>query len=342
MSKPVSKTLIGVFVMGAMALAVTAVLVFGSGRFFKQTKKFVMVFPGSVKGLNVGAPVIFRGVAIGQVTDIQLRVDPKTLSGEVPVYVEIDPDKFSVPQDQRPLLEITRTKYAYINPLIDKGLKAQLQLQSFVTGQSMVYLDFFPDKPVRLTGIEKRYPEIPTVPGDMEELSKTLKDLKLGELLKNITHVVDSLDKIANSPELKGSIASLHDTLKDTDRLVKNVDSQVKPVMADLKETLGASRTALAQAERTLAQVEKALSSKDGVPAEVNKALQTASEALRQAESTLKAVQAVAEDNANTGHELNRTLKDVSAAARSVNTLADYLERHPESMLQGKPGSKGE
>ncbi len=93
MSKKVSKSLIGAFVLGAIALAVAGVVIFGSGKFFKKTYKFVMFFEGSVKGLNVGAPVIFRGVKIGQVTDIRLRFDLKDLTVMIPVYIEIDPLK---------------------------------------------------------------------------------------------------------------------------------------------------------------------------------------------------------------------------------------------------------
>jgi paraquat-inducible protein B len=67
MSKPANKTLIGAFVVGAVALAVAAIVLFGSGRFFKDMDQWVAIFPGSVKGLNVGSPVVFRGVQVGQV-----------------------------------------------------------------------------------------------------------------------------------------------------------------------------------------------------------------------------------------------------------------------------------
>jgi len=332
MSKPVNRTLIGVFVVGAVALAVAAVLIFGSGKFFAHEKEFVMFFEGSVKGLNVGAPVIFRGVKVGEVDDIKLRINPKDLSAYIPVYIDIDPRKFTVPEEFKPLMKETEKRYTYIQPLIEKGLKAQLQLQSFVTGQLMINLDFYPDKPIKLVGLEKRYPEIPTVPTTMEELTKTLQDLKLEDLYKKIMLTVDGIEKLVNSPALLESIRSVDHAAKDVGKLTRDLDSQVGPLMADLKSTSEA-------ANRTMLQVEKVFSSKDGIPAQIGETLKTADDALKQAEKTLATAQGVAADN---GYELNRALRELSASARSVRSLADYLERHPEALLKGKSTSEGE
>jgi len=332
MSKPVNKTLIGVFVLGAVALAVTAILIFGSGKFFAPVKKFVMFFEGSVKGLNVGAPVILRGVKIGEVTGIQLRFDPKHLTTVIPVYVEIDPRTFTVPEEFKPLAKDVEKKYVFIQPLIEKGLKAQLQMQSFVTGQLMINLDFYPDKPIKLVGFEKKYPEIPTVPTPMEELTKTLQDLKPEELYKKVMLTVEGIERIVNSPELISAIRSVNQTMKSADSLVKNIDAQAGPLLSNLQKSSEAARNALTE-------VERALSPEEGIPAQLAETLQTANSALRQAEKTLETAQNVAGDN---GYELNRTLKELSSSARSIRFLADYLERHPESLLRGKTSSKGE
>ena len=332
MSKPVNKTLIGVFVLGAVTLGVVAVLIFGSGKYFAPVKKFVMFFEGSVKGLNVGAPVIFRGVKIGDVTGIQLHVNPKHLTTVIPVYVEIDPRTFTVPEELKPLAKDVEKKYAFIQPLIEKGLKAQLQMQSFVTGQLMINLDFYPDKPIKLVGFEKKYPEIPTVPTSMEELTKTLQNLKLDELYKKVMLTIEGIEKIVNSPELVATVTSINQTAKDIGQLVRNIDAQVGPLVTNLKTTSEA-------ANRTMLQVEKALSTENGIPAQLAETLQTANTALRQAEKTIATAQSI---TADTGYELNRALKELSASARSIRILADYLERHPEALLKGKTSSEGE
>src|SRR5512135_58843 len=125
MSKKASKTLIGAFVLGAVVLIVAGVVVFGGGKFFKKTIKYVMYFDGSVKGLQVGAPVTFRGVKIGQVTNIVLRFNPEKMSVLIPVYVEIDPEIFQTQFKVKP------KPYQYYRTLLDKGLKARLEMQSF-------------------------------------------------------------------------------------------------------------------------------------------------------------------------------------------------------------------
>ena len=94
MSKQANKTLIGIFVVGAVALVVAGVAIFGTGKFFSERHRLVMYFDGSVSGLNVGAPVVFRGVKIGTVTDIVLRADPADMSIQIPVFIEIEPNRF--------------------------------------------------------------------------------------------------------------------------------------------------------------------------------------------------------------------------------------------------------
>lgn len=148
MSKPASKTLIGVFVIGAIALAVLAVVVFGSGRFFSEKMPLVMYFEGSVAGLNIGSPVMFRGVKVGIVKDIVLRFDAKDVSFLIPVYVELDPKKFLVIGKFTDEEELDRT-------LINKGLRATLELQSMVTGQLMVNLDFHPGNQQKSSDLTK-------------------------------------------------------------------------------------------------------------------------------------------------------------------------------------------
>lgn len=332
MSKKASKSLIGAFVLGAITLAVAGVVIFGSGKFFKKTYKFVLFFEGSVKGLNVGAPVIFRGVKVGQVTNINLRFNLKDLSIIIPVYIEIDPEKAMVAGGG---LE----KGAYLKAMIEKGLRAQLQMQSFVTGQLVVNLDFYPDKPIRLVGTEKRYPEIPTISTPLEELTKTLQDLKLDETVKKLESAIGGIDRVVNSPELKQSIVSLNQVLRSIDTLAKDIDSRIVPVASSIKETSEAARGAFIQAEKTLAL-------KEGVPGEIAQGirdtLKAANVTLEEAQKAVAGVRRVADQNANLGYDLSRTLEEISALSRSLRSLTDYLERHPEALIKGKKPSKGD
>jgi paraquat-inducible protein B len=332
MSKQASKTLIGAFVLGASALVVAAVIIFGSGKFFKKTFRYVLFFEGSVKGLSVGAPVIFHGVNVGRVTDIRLLFNGKDLTILIPVYIEVDPDKARVVNGD---LE----KEAYFEVFIDKGLKAQLQMQSFVTGQFLINLDLYPDKPIRLVGIEKRYPEIPTISSTMEELTKTLQELPIKELIEKINHAVDSIDQIAGSPELKESIRSLNQTLKSFDRLANNVDSRVGPLSSQVSGAADAALSAFVQAEKTLKMEE---GTPGEIAANIKETLAAARVTLEETQKAVEGFKQIGAQNANLGYEISKTLSEISALTRSLRSLADYLDRHPESLLKGKPATKGE
>ncbi len=136
MSKPANKTVIGIFVVVALVLVVGAVLILGSGKFFKNYPKFVMYFQGSVKGLAVGAPVNFRGVKIGTVTNIKMLLNPKDLSMIIPVYIEIEPDTIQTMEGSPSLETIVKEsgKAQLMPDMIKRGLRAQLEMQSIVTG----------------------------------------------------------------------------------------------------------------------------------------------------------------------------------------------------------------
>jgi paraquat-inducible protein B len=332
MSKQASRSLIGAFVLGALILAVAGVVIFGSGTFFRKVERGVMFFEGSVAGLQIGSPLVFRGVQIGQVTNIVLEVNLRDLKAFIPVYTEIYPQK---------IVPIGGESYDrnYLQALINKGLRAQLQLQSFVTGQLMISLDFHPNTPVRLIGLETRYPETPTIPSDLERLRTKFEELPLKEIADRLNETLAGINTLVNSRDLQASIGSLNHLLKHTDALVKNLTIQIEPLASDIRETTDAARAAFVQAEKTLRFDE-------GAPGQIASSLK---ETLSAAQATLKETNRAVENisgitaqNANLGYEIHRTLEQIAELVRSVRVLADYLERHPEALLRGKRPAEGE
>ncbi len=332
MSKKASKTLIGTFVLGALVLIVAGVVIFGGGKFFKKTVKFVMFFNGSVKGLQVGAPVTFRGVKIGEVTDIVLHASFKDLTVLIPVYIEIDPQTFRT--DIK-----ARKKYQYTQAMIDRGLKGRLEMQSFVTGQLMIGLDFYPDKPIHLVGLDKKYPEIPTIPTTMEELTKTLQELPIKQITQKLDSVLEGMNEIVHSPDLRGSIASMNVMLKDIDMLTKNIDTRLEPLAASMTSTSDAARSALVQAEKTLKMEE----GRPGeIASEIRDALKASRVTLEEARQAMQSIKLIAAQNVNVGYDINRSLEQMTALSRSLRSLTDYLDRHPEALIRGKYHSEGD
>jgi paraquat-inducible protein B len=328
MSKKASKTLIGGFVLGAVALLIAGVFVFGSGKFFRNTFRYVMFFQGSIKGLNVGAPVMFQGVKIGSVTEISLVYNPADDSIYIPVIIDTEPEKISGVTANRDPGDIEHA--------IDRGLKAQLQIQSIVTGQLLVALDFFPDKSVRRIGLVREYPEIPTVPTTLQELSKTIQDFPVRELFEKLNLAVDGIQRLVNSSEARESVTALNQTMKDLQQLLDSLNTNVDPLMASLTKTSDTARETLIQAEKTLNFRDGPAA---GVIANMNETLAAARSTLAQSEKTLSSIQGMMSQDSPLIAELENTLRDLSDAARSVRALADYLERHPESLLRGKGAS---
>jgi len=302
MSKQANRPLVGAFVLGALVLVVAGVVFFGSGKFFRKVYRDVMFFEGSVKGLQIGAPVMFRGVQIGHVTNVVMEVNLKDLTASIPVYVEIYPQKMVMIGGAKKLGE------QELPVLIEKGLRAQLQLQSFVTGQLLIDLDFYPDTPIRLVGFEKEYPEIPTIPSDVEQLRKKFEELPLKEIADRLIETLAGVNRLVNSRDLRESIGSLNQSLKDADALVKNLNTEIGPQIAsNIKETLSAAQ-----------------------------------DTLRETSNAVKNINGIAAKNANLGYEIDRTLEQIAELSRSIRVLADYLERHPEALLRGKSPAKGD
>ena len=312
MSKQVNKTLIGAFVVGAIALLVVALVIFGSGAFFKIRPKFVMFFDTSVKGLNVGSPVNFKGVPIGAVTDVQLQLNVKDLNVKIPVFVELYPERITVLGGERDIKNVPR--------LIEKGMRAQLKTQSLITGQLMIELDFYKNKPPVYVG-DGKIPEIPTVPSSLEEISRTLANIPFEQIADKLTKSIEGIERIVNSPELGSTLKSLDATIKDIQSLVRNVDDKIGP----LTKEYGALAT---NANEELDKFGNAMT----------KMLDAAEKASAQADRLMVKTADVTSANSPVVYELTRSLQDLSSAARSLRTMSDTISQHPESLLYGKGG----
>ena len=340
MSKQANKTVIGAFVVGAVALAVTGVLLFGSGRFFSEMATCVLYFQGSVKGLNVGSPVNFRGVKIGSVTNLTVRFDPQERSFRIPVLIEIDMDRISGVGYKSHLSKVFAAveRKKILQEMVDHGLRAQLQLESLVTGLLGVGLDFYPGTPAKLVDMAPEYPEIPTIPSNIEELERTLdkaistiEKLPLDTLAKNLVETAQGINQAVNSPQMRGSISSLNETLKDVRTLVQNVDSQIGPLASSI--------------EATVKDVQKMVQNFNGqitpLTSSAAESLNAVRAALEQTQKTLSAVENMTAENSTLRYELADTLEQIADAARSIRVLADYFEQHPEALLRGKGESGG-
>lgn len=326
MAKKANPAAIGGFVVGAAALLVVGVLVFGSGKLWKATRPWVSYFPGSVKGLQVGAPVTFRGVKIGQVTSIKavLNVRDEPLTILTPVYWEYDTDMVeTVGISRAELNKMAAAGRPVDQLLIKRGLRAQLQLQSFVTGQKFIQIDFHPDTPIRLVGVDTDVPEYPTIPSSLAHLTKSLEELPLREIGDAALNLLHHADQLVNSPEVKAVLRSANETLKTYDKVGRNIDSEIIPQTSKLVKNIDT---------QIIPQTSKLVRDLD------SQVTPAARDALKEAEATLATYRDLMAEGSPVRYELVVLLSEAAAAARSIRVLTDYLERHPEALLAGKGG----
>jgi paraquat-inducible protein B len=316
MSKRPSAALIGAFVLGATVLGVLAVVLLGSGRLFRETVPFVLSFTGSVNGLNVGAPVKFKGVEIGSVTDIRLTLGEGTAAPvtRIPVLVEIDQAKVES-QGARPDL----WDPSVVKTLIDAGLRGQLNAQSLVTGLLFIELDFHPGTTAEFAVAGGPYQEFPTVPTVLQKAQSALGEIigdiqaaKIAPLIESATKAVDGITRLVTLPDTVRAFESLDETL------------------ANMNAAMGALKVASLSLDKRAVEI-------GGSVAQFTSDMRVA---LTQMRSTLKTVDGFVEPASPLSVRLNATLAEISTAARSVRILADYLERNPAALVRGRDGGQ--
>jgi paraquat-inducible protein B len=333
MSKQASTKVIGGFVVGAVVLVIAGLMIFGSGKLLREREKFVLFFDGSVNGLNAGAPVDFKGVKVGSVTDVKVILDRKDLSLRIAVFIEIVTNKLSEIHSEISLDKVLEGKgtQSLVTFLVNEGLRAKLEMQSLVTGQLGVNFDFYPDKPVRLVGIDLECPELPTIPSGLEELTKTFQKIPLDDIANKLLLAIEGIEKFVNAPDLKETMASLNETIKDAGALLRHIDDHVTPIASGIVGTTQDARAVLANINKQVPRLTSGL----------DETLTATRLALEQASKALRAVEDVAGDNSQVRYELANALKEMTGMARSIRVMADYLDRHPEALIRGKSGHEG-
>ena len=340
MAKKANRKMIGGFVVVAVAILAASIAIFGSGDMFRERIEFVLYFDDSIKGLNVGAPVLSKGVKTGTVKQIVVRTFMDNLTSTVAVFIELYPESFDVvtPSDQH--LEPLDS----LPGLIDKGLRAQLVSQSMVTGQLSVEFVMRPDTPADLKNLDSGILEIPTIPSTFSRLEKQLQQIDISEMYMRLTSILDSLDSSLKNLDLATTGSELNSLVGDIRELVENMDSEMNSLSENLNEAVTNSRELMVEmhdeirpiavkTSETLAEISDMVRSVD---ARVEPLADSMSDALEAATAASRGVNELVGDASPTRDNLDRALEELASAARSLRILAEYLEQHPDALLKGK------
>jgi paraquat-inducible protein B len=325
--KRVNPTLVGAFVLGAFLLVIAGILVLGGENIFAQKRRFVIYFGNSIKGLTVGSPVTFKGVVVGRVANLKVRYVKETGRTEIPVLIDLDPNKVVTPNDEE---EATRL----LHQMIDQGLRAQMNPESLITNQQVVQLDFFPGTPVRLVDSNLPYPQIPSLPSSFDQLqasigmaAQSLPDLAasatlalnhISDLLtpanqQKVTHILDNLESVtgnlaAHGADLGKTLVSLQQASDELNRVLKGIDQ----TLADNRQPLGEVVVKLghtADSVKTLTDALNAMLAEDRP--------------------------GLADFSNGTLYDLNGLISDSRKLVRRANDTLDQLDRDPSRFLFG-------
>ena len=313
---------VGLFILATLALLICGIIALGGGRYFSRDTEYVLYFDSSVNGLTIGSPVMLRGVPLGAVTRITLMTGASDTGVTTPVNIRINADNLVQASGERVHDEVAEQEI--IRTMISKGMRAQLQTASLLTGQARIQLDFYPDVPARFRSPTPLL-EIPTVASPIESLQKSLSKVPVEEMAARLQNSLVLINEFLASGSLQRTVDAMEATLTTTNSLLQDLGDApelVEKILANLAVSTDAVKK---ETPATLAEFRKALQDFGAASAQLKVFASAATE--------LVSPDAVLSNN------LERLLRDGAAAARSLRNFADTLERNPESILRGRQGA---
>jgi paraquat-inducible protein B len=322
MSSKANPKVIGAFVLGGIALLIAGLLAFGGTNLFRERHVLVAYFDGSLKGLRLGAAVTFRGVPIGQVTDIQVLFEPETIRAKIPVVFELDPDRvIDVGMDSNISDEDTLRAYT------ERGFRAQLEMDSLVTGLLSINLNFHEDA----TPVERvdrgvfalPYPEVPTMPSDMERLQAGA-----GQIIQEATTALNGLNEILS--EVSDQISGNEDRLGDIIDSVAQFAESVRDTQPQFQRLLDEAIDATAAVGQVSGTANELLAANADRVGETLERLQANGAALARMADQVNNM--VAENREGLRDFSQGGLYEISGLARDAQLMVDQITRVMEEL----------
>lgn len=316
-------------------MAAVGVIAFASNNFFAERTIFASYFRESVNGLSVGAKVKCQGVPVGEVTDLQLLINLENETFQVPVLYEIDLERLS------PLLgsSIQWSDEDILRQHIDKGLRAQLQLESIVTGQMYIELRYVETpEPPRFMETDSEYNEIPTIFSPLAELGSeatglvsNLRAFNVNAISENLTAFLSKANAKLDELDLVGLNASLIETSEAFRQLAAS--AEVQDALESLPETSEQFNATLIEVQRASQRLDSSLvvlTREAGESSEeLNATLQAIRASIDQADDMLTT-------DSGIGYQLEEALTSLTEAADALRLLAQSLEQNPSMLIRGK------
>jgi paraquat-inducible protein B len=337
MSRKANPTLIGAFVLGALALAIVATLLLAGGSWFGERRQHVLYFEGAAQGLQVGAPVVFLGVKVGTVKQIQLGLDAQSRRFVVPVMIEVQPQVVRTRGGEN----VDLRDRATVRQLVERGLRARLRLQSLLTGQLYVDLDFHPDKPAVFAALDPDLSEIPTIRTTVQELTTKLEGFPMDKFLADVAAISGAVNKLMSAQATQDLPQRMDITLRHLQSLAARFDAQGGPILNDVRGNLAEMQKALLAAQAALAKLDTAADRVAELAKPDSRMVAGMTQASEELAKAAAAVRSLSEQESPTSQNLNAALKEIARAADALRLLAETLEQQPDAIWRGKRQKTG-
>lgn len=332
MSKNANPTTIGAFVIGSIVLLAVAFAIFGGSQIFATKIRFVALFSEPTNGLRVGANVLLNGVRIGYVSDIDLLIDESTFETETQVTMEILTEDYIMTSNGEQINSAMTSFIDHDILVYQAGLRATLEVESFVTGQLRVELQFRPETAAIMRSADPPYPEIPTITSNIQEILDRVQNwftdiqenVDFPALSRQLSDVLAGLGELAHSDDVRESLAGINRLLNDAD--IQRIGPEVLAAARDL-------RAASARAEKLFESADTRFGS---LVDDARPALVSLDTALDEMSDTLKQVKRQLRGDSEQAYQLQATISELERAAQSIREFFDYMETSPESLIRGK------
>lgn len=267
---------IGAFVLGAVCLAVAMLILFGRGSVWAPEIVYRMYFDKSVKGLSVGAPVMFRGVRVGQVKAINMTLRRGSALPVPAEYANSWPIEVMVALQPEPLgldisfLEILPERWLrrwgisdkreivhemFRKMITEQGMRAQLQSLSLLTGQLYIEFNLFPDdQSIPVDKLEQEFASrvLPTRMSDFERLFLSLGSADISGYLDNLYVVLEDFSNFARQGGFRDILQNVHALSGNLNQMAKVGSLAIGPVSLQLSQVLTRADTVVATIDSEL------------------------------------------------------------------------------------------
>jgi paraquat-inducible protein B len=338
MSNKANSTRIGAFVVLSFFLLVAGIVLFSKGEFFSNKNIAIVYFDGSLQGLNVGAPVAYQGITIGQIKEIQLDIDTDTYQITIPVLISLIPDKV-IKMEGKDKKYQQQDINTFLKTMCDRGLRATLKTQSLLTGKLYIDLAIHENKEATYHDKDGKYLEIPTVPSELQQITQAVQSLDFMELAAKFSNTMDALEKMSitleqalNSEDSKKNLTTFFASLEHVHSILSKLDEGLLPLISKLDASFAKAGQLSDNTNQMIGHIDGQI---EPFFATMNNTARDMGLAMRAAEILMTDLKQSTGIDSPLYYQLTESINELGKAANAMRAFTEYLDRNPQRLIFG-------